>query len=495
MVRKLIDSPWTYFILAGLLLVGGALSQLRFVSGEDAPPGTAAEFNSLSERDDLNLLFIVIDTLRADRMSMYGYERETTPYMDALAARGVRFGTVEAQSSWTKASMASMWTARYPQTSGIELSFQAMPAEATLPAELLQDEGYRTAGLWRNGWLANNFGFDQGFDFYYRPAPSREPNPTVRNSPSSEKLIGTDLDITESAIEFIRGHRDERFFLYLHYMDVHQYVYNDVTPPWGSGFSDTYDRAIHWTDQNIAQLIEMLKQEKILDRTMIVIASDHGEAFFEHGSEGHGRELYGELLNVPLIIVPPFALDEGVVVEETVANIDIWPTLLDIMGLPQMEGAEGRSLLPLILDPSAEGQGTGELRGRTLFAELNRAWGRKRNRTDRLISMRDDVHRYIFRENKPETSEAYNLLVDPGEQDNILAGGDDRAEVFRARVDEFLESKSPDWGEAPEVEVDEMMRNQLRALGYVSPLTAPKEVEHRKRVAEDIQKHKKWEDE
>ncbi|MFP6641661.1 MAG: sulfatase, partial [Myxococcota bacterium] len=471
MIRKLIDSPATYFILAGLLLLAAVLSQLRLASGEDAPHGTVAEIESLAQRDDVNLIFILVDTLRADRLSAYGYPRQTSPNLDALAARGIRFASVEAQSSYTKASMGSLWTARYPERSGITLSSQAMPAEATLPAELFKDAGYVTAGVWRNGWIASNFGFDQGFDFYYRPTPNESGKLIQRSSPSAERLQGTDLDITQSAIEFITAHRSDRFFLYLHYMDVHQYVYNDVSPPWGSGYSDIYDRAIHWTDQNLGLLVNTLYEEKLLGKTVIVIGSDHGEAFFEHGSEGHGTELYGELLQVPLIIVPPFTLEEGVVVEEPVANIDIWPTLLEIMGLPPVPGAEGRSLLPLLLDSDEDSESTGSLRARPLFAQLNRGWGKRRKTTDRLVSMLHDSHRFIFRENRPEESEAYDLSVDPGEQNNILTAGDERSAAFQARVQEFLDVGPPTWGEPPVVEIDEMMRNQLRALGYVTPRT------------------------
>ena len=150
MLRKLIDSPWTYFVLAALLVGLAVVSQIESV-GEDAPPGTVADLEALAERDDLNVIFILIDTLRADRLGAYGYERATSPNMDALAARGIRFGEVESQSSWTKTSMASLMTARYPERTGIMRAEDALPDEAVLPSEIFSDEGYKTAGVWRNG--------------------------------------------------------------------------------------------------------------------------------------------------------------------------------------------------------------------------------------------------------------------------------------------------------------------------------------------------------
>ena len=278
MLRKLFDSPWTYFGLALLLVVLAVASQIRSV-GEDAPMGTPADLEKLADRDDLNVIFILIDTLRADRLGAYGYERATSPNMDALASRGIRFAEVESQSSWTKASMASMMTARYPERTGVMSAEDALPAEAVLPAEIFSEAGYETAGVWRNGWVANNFGFGQGFGLYYRPIPDRSQKSVRRNSPSAHRLAGTDLDVTESAIEFISNNKNDRFFLYLHYMDVHQYVYSDSSPVWGTSFSDIYDSAIHWVDQNVGLIAQSLFDQELLGKTIIVIASDHGEGF------------------------------------------------------------------------------------------------------------------------------------------------------------------------------------------------------------------------
>jgi arylsulfatase A-like enzyme len=491
LIRKLLDSPAFYFFLAGVLLVAALLSQFERV-GADAPGGRVEDLRGLAARQDLNVVFILIDTLRADRVHSYGYARETSPTLDSLAARGIRFDDVESQSSWTKASMASLWTGMYPERTGVHLSSHALPVEAIMPAERFRDAGYRTAGIWRNGWVANNFGFDRGFDFYYRPSPNRPVNPVQVHNPSSRRLQGTDLDATQSAVEFILGNRNSPFFLYLHYMDVHQYLYSDSSPAYGSSLSDIYDSALHWTDQNIALLLETLRTEELLDKTILVIASDHGEAFFEHGGEGHARNLYAETQRVPLIIVPPFHLEPGVVVQEPVANVDLWPTILELVGLEELPHAQGHSLLPLILAAAGAGESQGELQGRPLFAQLDRSWGRGRAKSNAIVSMRKEPHRFIYYRNHPEAGELFDHSSDPREQQNLVLAEAETADAFRKSVEAFLAEPRPEWAENREVELDEMMRAQLRALGYVLPSTDVRGAIREKREAEKTDPKREW---
>lgn len=467
--RKLIDSPWLYFGLAAVVLLAAVFSQFERVDVE-VPRGEVSDIAALSEREDLNVLFILIDTLRADRVGAYGYERATTPNIDELAARGIRFEHVESQSSWTKASMASLWTGLLPAQTGVLRFSHALPEEAKLPAEIFQEAGFRTAGVWRNGWVASNFGFDRGFDLYTRPMPNNPSDDLRRNSPSSHRLAGTDLDATQAGVEFLSGSGDQPFFLYLHYMDVHQYLYSDTSPVYGSSFSDIYDSALHWVDQNVGALVTQLRAQGLLDNTVIIIASDHGEAFFEHGGEGHGRNLYWEVQSVPLIVAPPIAIEGGILVEEPVANIDIWPTILDLVGLPGLTGAEGRSLMPLVL---AAGEGGGsereELQGRTLFAHLDRSWGRDSQDTDEILSLRKEPYRFIYSRRFPEEPKLFDHSSDPVELDDLSESAPEIVAKFEREAEDFLERAQPDW-EVREIELDEMMRAQLRALGYdVSP--------------------------
>ena len=133
---------------------------------------------------------------------------------------------------------------------------QVLPEEAVLPAEIFQSAGFRTAGLWRNGWVAPNFGFQQGFEFYLNPKPGRERAQMQRSHPSPESLSGTDEDLAESATAFLDSYGRERFFLYLHYMDLHQYVFDDHAPDLGNAYSDAYDKSISWIDRLIGSLVD-----------------------------------------------------------------------------------------------------------------------------------------------------------------------------------------------------------------------------------------------
>ena len=360
MLRRLLNSPWPYFIGAGLLLIAAVASQFE-IRVPSRPPGHPSDITALRERKDLNVVFVLIDTLRADRLHSYGYERPTSQTMDTLASRGILFKHVLSQSSWTKSSMASLWTGTQPPNNGVVRYDQVLPDAAVMPAELFKQAGYRTAGIWRNGWVAPNFGFGQGFDFYVNPQPGSERQRMQSRKPGGRALKGTDEDLVVSALEFLDNFGREKFFLYLHFMDLHQYVYDENAAHFGTSYSDVYDQAINWIDRLIGHIVNRIDEYGGLANTLIVIASDHGEAFLEHGFEGHARNLYSEVVNVPLIIALPFLLDPGIVVEERVSNVDIWPTLLDLVGLPPLVNPDGRSLVPLILSAAGAGPAsTGE---------------------------------------------------------------------------------------------------------------------------------------
>ncbi len=468
MLRRLLDSPRTYYVLAGLVAVIAVLTQVEVEVPRERPEGTIEDLRELRDRDDLNLVFILIDTLRADHLSSYGFERQTSPVMDYLAETGIRFEKVVSQSSWTKTSMASLWTGTWPRTNGVLRWKHGLPEEAVMPAEILSEAGFFTAGIWRNGWVATNFGFSQGFDIYLRPKPGRNPERFQRNNPSSHPLTGTDEDLTLGAQEFLRAHGHRRFFLYMHYMDIHQYAYDEISSHFGTSYSDAYDNAIHWTDRNVGEIYTYLRDRGLLEKTVLVIASDHGEGFREHGQEGHARTLYREVTHTPWIIALPFRLPEPVVVEPTVANVDIWPTLLELLGLPPLPGADGQSLVSLI-----EAAGRGELQEapRPAFAQLDRSWGQPGKPEDPLVALTLGDYR-LFQPlvaEKASQAELYELAADPWEADNLFEPDDGGVPPeVQAELDAYLAIEAPPWGqEAEDVELDEMELNQLRALGYV----------------------------
>ncbi|HEB88454.1 MAG TPA: hypothetical protein ENI85_02695 [Deltaproteobacteria bacterium] len=454
-------SRWFLAVAPLSIVILFVLTQFDFVPLR--PGGTVEDLTSLKERDDVNVLFILIDTLRADRLSCYGYERETSPNIDALARNGIRFANHRSQSSWTKASMASLWTSLYPARTGVLRYSHAIPEEAMMPAEVLREAGFRTAAIWRNGWVAPNFGFAQGFEFYTRPVSKNLPREARRENPAV-KLPGSDLDVARSAEEFMRTlERDERWFLYLHLMDVHQYVSDLESARFGTTYSDFYDNAIHWTDRIIGSIVDTLRRRRLLDRTIVVIASDHGEAFLEHGTEGHARNVYGEVTRTPLIVSLPFSLEEGIVVETPSQNVDIWPTLLELLdGTPQPE-SDGRSLVADIRWAAKGRQSTGE--ERLQVSHLDGTWGRMNQSPYQIIGIAKGRYRGISNNGDDELFELYDLETDPDEQHDLSDVLVEKASEFRSWVREYENTLDSPWG-AREIEVDDMLLNQLRALGY-----------------------------
>ena len=427
--------------------------------------GSVDEIATLKDREDLNVVFIVVDTLRADRLGSYGYDRETSPLIDDLTRSGVRFARTQAQSSWTKTSMASLWTGLYPPRAGILHYNDAISPKVMMPAEIFKEAGYTTAAIFRNGWVGANFGFDQGFDTYLKPQPRKVEKGFERHVPgTAARVPGTDTDVTLGALEFLRNNTHQKFMLYLHYMDVHQFAYEAsfAELDFGSTLSDSYDRAIRWTDANIDLLVAELERLNLMEKTILVLASDHGEAFSEHGIEGHAQDLHEEVLKVPLVISLPFRIDGGLAVEQLARNIDIWPTILDMLGLPPLPNADGTSLVPMIRT-AAQGSGAQEHES---FAYLDRSWGRQDEEPQPLVALEYDGRKIIYSLTDPEGSlMAFDLDADPREQTNLGDRAPDWIEPLRERVVKHTEA-TPEI-DSLRVELDEMYRVQLQALGYV----------------------------
>jgi arylsulfatase A-like enzyme len=453
-------------IAGGILLLVALAYSMVDVSIPSRPMGDVSDIRKLRERKDLNVVFLLVDTLRADHLSAYGYARNTSPTLTDIAASGIRFANVEAQSTWTKCSMASLWTGLYPTKTGVVRFRQALPQEAQTPAEIFREAGYVTSGLWRNGWVGPNFGLGQGFDQYVSPVPRSEPQGFQREAAGAKQLAGTDLDITNAAIEFVNAHKSSRFFFYGHYMDVHQYAYDELAAAQGYGASlmDSYDAAIHWTDRNIYALLAELDRLELLEKTVVVVASDHGEAFREHGIEGHARDLYAETTHTPWILMLPFRLDQPIVVEPLVRNVDVWPTILDLVGLPPLPDSDGVSLVPLI-----EAAGRGEpVSTAPSFAYLDRAWSNAESEPFPTGALRQPDGKRVIRYELPESKiafEVFDRATDPGEQKNLEPEAPEWAAALKGEVEQRL-AEPPRWS-ATEVNVEELQAQQLRALGYL----------------------------
>lgn len=297
-----------------------------------------------------NVILIVVDTLRADHLSCYGYERETSPVIDAFASENLQFELAMATAPWTAPSMASIFTGLYPAAHGVgrhstpEEADQGQVRAAVLDssfetlAEALAGNGYLTLGVTANAWVADYLGFAQGFEEFatldYRPANH----------------------INFYAMELIKAVADgpQPFMLYMHYMDPHMpYLPQAAQPPFEPLLEtphvlaersqiDLYDGEIRYLDAQIGIFFEQLRELGLYRDAVIVLVADHGEEFSEHGASGHGHNVFNYDLHVPLILKAPGQQGR---VEQAVSILDIYPTILELTGTRPSVEVEGGSLL------------------------------------------------------------------------------------------------------------------------------------------------------
>jgi arylsulfatase A-like enzyme len=346
-----------------------------------------------------NVLVIVIDTLRSDHLSAYGYSRPTSPNLDRLAQEGVLFENAFATSSWTVPSHASLLTGRYPHEHGAETGRQPLDGRYPTLAEALRDRGYRTAAFSANTlFFTRRLGFGRGFlhfedyfqsvaDMAARTIAGRKFNRYVRS-----RLGWTDLparrraaDINRNTIRWIDRDRNRPFFAFLNYFDPHApYLPPD---PYLTKFSTTqnlrevlatigfsefdlkprlspsalqaqidgYDGAIAYVDDYLGQLLSELRERRLTDNTLVVITSDHGEALGEHGLLGHRKSLYRSELQVPLLVWWPSRIPGGVRTNVPVSIAAIPATIAILTGGDSRPTFPGRSLTELWTDPASSG--------------------------------------------------------------------------------------------------------------------------------------------
>lgn len=310
---------------------------------------------SLLERP--NVLLITIDTLRADHLGSYGYRRDTSPQMDKLAAAGTRFDQARAQGPMTRFSVPVLMTGRYftelDRTGG---SWPRVMDSNTLISEVLHQAGYHTAAFHSIGYLVPLFGMSQGFDTY-DVSVVRERAP-VHWKPTSDLLTDRVLEHFDQEIAHLPA--DKPWFVWAYYGDPHSgYISHEGVPSFGSTIYDLYDQEIYFTDLHIGRLLEGLRWRGELGTAVVIITSDHGEGLDpedldNHGLQYHGQTLYDNLLRVPLIFQGPGI--EASAPTEVVGNIDVFPTLLELVGVkPQPAwGLRGVSLVPWLRGQPAQ---------------------------------------------------------------------------------------------------------------------------------------------
>lgn len=457
-------APWrTAVLLTALLLLGNFwLQKTRRAEG-------------------FPVILVSIDTLRAGHLGCYGYGRDTSPNLDRFAGEGVRFDRCISQAPVTLPAHMSILTSSYPTAHGVVTSGSRLGEKANTLAEILRNEGYATAGFVDGGYMTGRFGFYQGFQVY------QDRSRGVR-------------ELRRRAMNWIGRHRDERFFCFLHFYDVHSPY--DPPPPYdglflrdglASRFDPTsrnlrmydkfyagegedelepltdedvermvalYDGGIRYADAEMGAFFDDLKAAGLYDRALIVVTSDHGEEFLEHRTLLHS-ELYSTVVDVPLLVRPPSSMTgspgmRGETVLPVVESVDILPTILDLLGVRTRIPFAGESLLSPAGGTGGEGSGAA-------FSE-HRWKGRLRSLTTpdyKLIRALDEERLELYRtgvdrvERNDLSEEEAEIAAELG---LVLQGWIDEQEKIGGR------SGAP--AESGDV-VDEDILDQLRALGYV----------------------------
>ncbi|MFT5586179.1 MAG: choline-sulfatase [Cognaticolwellia sp.] len=384
-----------------------------------------------------SLLLVTLDTTRADALGAYGHAGAKTPNFDAMADAGVRFDRAYATVPLTTPSHASMLTGLYPTRHGIHNNGDAiLKEEVDTLAEILKGEGYRSAASVSAFVTTATWNLDQGFDAYFDD---------VRRSKGSRWEYERPADEVVSDLETWLPTGEEPFFAWAHFYDAHG-PYEDRDD---FQLATPYDEEIAFVDTQLGRLIESAKAQAGPGGLAVILVADHGEAFGEHGENGHGLFLYDATMRIPFVIVPPQALSTGVAVDQAVSNVDVMPTALGLLGLTPPADLDGRDL---------SGATSGSLMPRgPVYLESELASQRFGFHPELAIA---DQAMKLF-----DTPSAllFDLAMDPGELQDVSAGHPEtvaRLHAFREEVWAARES-----GQAAAMSPELM--EQLAALGYV----------------------------
>jgi arylsulfatase A-like enzyme len=426
-----------------------------------------------------NVILISLDTLRADHVGCYGHFRDTTPNLDRIAGGAVVFEEAFAQAASTLPSHKSLFTSLYPPSLRSEGRYMLDPRRVTL-AEILLDKGYLTAGFAHGlGWVTPVFGFDQGFDTYV--IPSRRLIPRA----STAEVV------TDNAISWVRAKRDRPFFLFLHYGDIHSdwgRLPYDAPDPYRSRYLEAsamcqddittrmsgslylaevnrgrfcpsaeelealgalYDAGVTYTDEQVGRLHSALEDMGLAEDALIIILSDHGERFGEHGKVLHGW-VTCEVARVPLIIKFPGSSLAGRRVPGRVQLVDVVPTVLEFLGLDRLPEMCGESMMTVI----EEGGTTGPA-----FTEAGRCYAMRSG---------DWMFAHDFESGERQV---YSLRNDPQETTNLAGLYPEREKALGTELAAWLERAEADKlgeSEGERARVDESLRHLLESLGYIN---------------------------
>lgn len=442
---------------------------------------------SISTRADAeqpNILLLVWDTVRARSLSLYGYDRTTTPHLDSLSQRSVVFDAAVATAPWTLPSHASLFTGRYHHELSVTRESPLDDTFVTL-AEALRDRGYQTGAFIANTyWVSRGFGLHRGFQWYEdRPRISMDAvfeawhisrvwrRRVMRLvGPPQTPLRITAEQINASLLHWIDTRVDGPFFAFLNLFDAHEpyrppgtfgFKFSNKTPRYGWSYwraddfsapelqelRDAYDSCIYYLDHQLGQLLQGFRDRGLLDNTIVVVTADHGETLGEHQSDllGHDNNIYYDVLNVPLVFYYPQRFPDGGRYSSRVSTVDVPVTIFDLVTATGSDNPfPGRSLVPALLGNGAALVGTTS----PILSQGNPAdyhlpletWPMSKGP---LYSLVDGTAHYIV--NAQGDEQLFNLEADPWERDNQIgeAVGAVDAERLRTKMAQIMGTQAP----------------------------------------------------
>jgi len=449
-----------------------------------------------------NVLLITVDTLRADRLSSYGYAKHETPNFDRLAHEGVLFENAFCDVTWTTPSLASVMTGRYATVHRLQSSYNRLRADLPTIAETLRASGYHTAAIVGSFPVHSIFGLNRGFVSYDEtfsvplllrdlpePPPDQLRDDDTRQmarflkSKALHDAYRPDDRVSDRALRWLRHERREPFFLWLHYFGPHEKPHGTDNMLEERRLSlARYESDVLNADAQVGRVLEALDTLGLSRRTVVVLHADHGQSLLEHDYFGHGRYLFDDCQRVPLLLRLPDRRAAGTRVHPMVRNLDIFPTVLELAGVAPSGPLDGTSLLRALRHDGAPEEVYVEtyLSATWLFADIDpaaeRRVGMRRRgiRTPQWKLVANDPMPLLDRADAPlapdderrrYASEAlYDLAADPGETRNVLDDHPEIAQALRQRLSSYGATSEPALERVP---LDDAMRARLEALGYL----------------------------
>lgn len=414
--------------------------------------------------EELNIILFTIDTLRADHLECYGYDKVKTPHINRLANEGILFEHNIVQVPLTLPSHSSILTGTYPLYHGVRDNggFYLDESHHTL-AESLKNKGYATGAFVAAFVLDSRWGLDQGFDYYYDNFDL-----TKYKKVSLDSVQRRGDEVLAEVYKWVENQAQQKFFAWIHLYDPHTPY--DPPEPYKTEYRGRqfglYDGEIAYVDQLMGEFRDFMEEKNLFEKTLIIFTGDHGESLGEHKESAHGFFIYDSDIRVPLIIRFPEGKYAGHVVSNQVKSIDIMPTVLHLLDEEIPESVQGKSLLSLIVEDEAQDE-------RSAYSETY--WPRYHYGWSELKSLRKGRYKFI---DAPQP-ELYDILEDPGEVNNLVnkkaSLGHEMKRDLLALIEEYAAEGIEDVGPR-KIDNDSLVK--LQALGYVgSFLSKTKEKE------------------